>query len=64
MENEAEFSDACDEAGGSKEPGRVLRFGMRNGLGRILYFLHDRRSEVRGWAFLPRGNPEVEFVIR
>lgn len=64
MEDEAEFSDACDEAGGSEEPGWALRFGMRNGLGRILDFLHDRRSEVRGWVFLPHCNPEVEFVIR
>jgi hypothetical protein len=64
MEDEAEFADTCDEAGGSKEPGRVLRFGMRNGLGRLLDFLHDRRSEVRGGVFLSRCNPEVEFVIR
>lgn len=25
-ENEAEFSDPCDEAGGSEQPGCVLRF--------------------------------------
>jgi hypothetical protein len=27
MEDEAEFSDACDETGGSKEPGWLLRPG-------------------------------------
>ncbi len=64
MEDEAEFSDACDEAGGCEKPGWALRFGMTNGLGRILDFLHDRRSEVRGGGFLSRCNPEVEFVIR
>ena len=64
IEDEADFSDACEEAGGSKEPGWLLRFGIRNGLGRILDFLHDRRSEVRGRAGLSRCNPEVEFVIR
>jgi hypothetical protein len=64
MDDEAEFSDACDEAGGREEPGWVLWFGMRKGLGRILDFLHDRRSEVRGWVFLSRCNPEVEFLIR
>jgi hypothetical protein len=64
MEDEADFSDACDEAGGSEEPGWVLRFGMRNGLGRIPDFLHDRRREVRGGVFLSLCNPEVEFVIR
>ena len=64
MKDEAEFSDACDEAGGREEPGWVLWFGMRKGLGRILDFLHDRGSEVRGGSFLSRCNPEVEFVIR
>jgi hypothetical protein len=64
MEDEAEFSNACDEAGGSEEPGWVLRFGMRNGLGRILDFLHDRRSEVRGWISLSCSDPEIEFAIR
>ena len=64
--NEAEFSDACDETGGSKEPGWLFRAGRRmgSGLGCSLDIPHDRRSEVRGWILLSRCNPEVEFVIR
>lgn len=64
--NEAEFSDACDETGGSKEPGWLLRSGCRmgSGLGCSLDLPHDRGSEVRGRILLSRGNPEVEFVIR
>ena len=65
MEDEAELSDSCKEAGGRDEPGWVFGFGGWEG--RVLFLclnlLHHRRSEVRGWVLLAGSNPGFEFLV-